>query len=88
VSCLRRRGPALADAEYESFAQAEIAPLEELRLAALERIDARLSQGEHARVVGELEQLAAEHPSRERVVGLLMLALPAATETTAHGHTR
>src|SRR5215212_7386227 len=70
------RGPALADARYESFAQAEITRLEELRLAALEeRIDARLSQGEHALVVAELEQLSAERPSRERLVGLLMLAL-------------
>src|SRR5215216_2645709 len=70
------RGPALADARYESFAQAEIARLEELRLVALEeRIDARLSQGEHALVVAELERLAAGHPSRERLVGLLMLAL-------------
>ena len=34
-----------------------------------------LSQGEHALVVAELEQLSAEHPSRERLVGLLMLAL-------------
>jgi DNA-binding SARP family transcriptional activator len=70
------RGPALADAEFESFAQGEIARLEELRLAALEeRVDARLSAGQHALVVAELEQLAAEHPSRERLVGLLMLAL-------------
>jgi DNA-binding SARP family transcriptional activator len=70
------RGPALADVGFESFAQAEIARLEELRVAALEeRIDARLAQGEHALVVAELEQLSAEHPSRERLVGLLMLAL-------------
>ena len=34
-----------------------------------------LATGEHALVVAELEQLAAEHPSRERLVGLLMLAL-------------
>jgi predicted ATPase/DNA-binding SARP family transcriptional activator len=70
------RGPALADVGFESFAQAEIARLEELRVAALEeRLDARLEAGEHALVVAELEQLAAEHPSRERLVGLLMLAL-------------
>ena len=70
------RGPPLADAGFESFAQGEIARLEELRVAALEeRIDARLSAGEHALVVAELEQLAAEHPSRERLVELLMLAL-------------
>jgi DNA-binding SARP family transcriptional activator len=70
------RGPALADAAFEGFAQGEIARLEELRLVALEeRLDLRLAGGEAAPVVGELEQLAAEHPSRERVVGLLMLAL-------------
>ena len=70
------RGPALADVAFESFAQGEIARLEELRLAAIEeRIDARLSAGEHLLVVAELEQLAAEHPSRERLLGLLMLAL-------------
>ena len=40
------RGPALADVAYESFAQGEIARLEELRLAAVEeRIDVRLSAG-------------------------------------------
>ena len=70
------RGPALADVAFESFAQGEIARLDELRLAALEeRLDARLSAGEHALVVAELEQLAAEHPSRERLLSLLMLAL-------------
>ncbi len=70
------RGPALADVAFDSFAQGEIARLEELRLAAREeRIDARLSAGEHPLVVAELEQLAAEHPSRERLVALLMLAL-------------
>ena len=70
------RGPALADVGFESFAQGEIARLEELRAAALEdRLEARLEQGEHALVVGELEQLATEHPSRERLIGLRMLAL-------------
>jgi hypothetical protein len=38
------RGPALADVAYESFAQPEIARLEERRLAAMEeRIDADLA---------------------------------------------
>src|SRR3954454_7579863 len=70
------RGPALADVAFESFAQGEIARLDELRLAALEeRIDARLSAGEHPLVVAELEQLASEYPSRERMLSLLMLAL-------------
>jgi DNA-binding SARP family transcriptional activator len=70
------RGPPLADVAFESFAQGEIARLEELRLAALEeRIDARLAAGEHPLVVAEVEQLVAAHPSRERLVELLMLAL-------------
>ncbi len=42
------RGPALADVAFKSFAQGEIARLEELRLAALEeRIDARLHADRH-----------------------------------------
>ena len=70
------RGPALADFAYESFAEAEIARLEEARVAALEdRIDADLGSGEHARLVGELEALVREHPLRERLRGQLMLAL-------------
>jgi YVTN family beta-propeller protein len=70
------RGPALVDFAYEPFAQAEIARLEEARLAALEdRIDADLAVGEHARLVGELVALAREHALRERLRGQLMLAL-------------
>jgi DNA-binding SARP family transcriptional activator len=70
------RGPALADLTYESFAQPEIARLEELRWAALEqRIDADLAAGRHAPLVGELGALVAEHPLRERLRGQLMLAL-------------
>jgi DNA-binding SARP family transcriptional activator len=70
------RGPALADLAYEDFTQPEIARLEELRLAALEeRIDADLTLGRHANVVGELEALVREHPLRERFHAQLMLAL-------------
>ncbi|MGN6169153.1 MAG: AfsR/SARP family transcriptional regulator, partial [Solirubrobacteraceae bacterium] len=70
------RGPALADFGYESFAQAEVARLQESRLAVLEdRIDADLALGLHTALVGELEALAREHPLRERLVGQLMLAL-------------
>jgi hypothetical protein len=70
------RGPALADLAYESFAQAPIGRLEELRLAALEkRIDADLALGRHADLVGELEPLVAQHPLRERLRAQLMLAL-------------
>jgi DNA-binding SARP family transcriptional activator len=70
------RGPALADFAYETFAQPEIARLEEARLSALEdRIDAELKLGEHTRLVGELEALVREHPARERLRMQLMLAL-------------
>jgi DNA-binding SARP family transcriptional activator/nucleotide-binding universal stress UspA family protein len=70
------RGPALADVAYESFAQPAIERLEEIRLAALEqRIDADLALGRHAELVGELEQLLAEHPLQERFSAQLMLAL-------------
>ena len=59
-----------------SVAQAPIARLEELRLAALEqRIEAELATGRHAELVGELEARVAEHPLRERLCGQLMLAL-------------
>jgi DNA-binding SARP family transcriptional activator len=70
------RGPALADLAYQSFAQAEIARLEEVRLAAVEqRINADLAEGRHAELVGELEALVAEYPLRERLRCQLMLAL-------------
>jgi DNA-binding SARP family transcriptional activator len=70
------RGPALADLAYESFAQAPIMRLEELRVAALEmRIEADLALGRDAELVAELEALVAEHPLRERLRAQLMLAL-------------
>jgi YVTN family beta-propeller protein len=70
------RGPPLAEFTYESFAQEEIARLEELRLAALEeRIEADLALARHDDVVQELEQLVRRHPLRERLRGQLMLAL-------------
>jgi predicted ATPase/DNA-binding SARP family transcriptional activator len=70
------RGPALADFAYDSFAQAAIARLEEIRLAALElRIEADLALGRHDELVGELEALVAEHPLRERLRRYLMTAL-------------
>jgi DNA-binding SARP family transcriptional activator len=70
------RGPALADFAYESFSQAAIARLEEIRLAAVElRIDADLTLARHHELVGELEALVAEHPLRERLRRYLMTAL-------------
>ena len=70
------RGPPLADLAYESFAQAPIVRLEELRLAALElRVEAELSLGRHGPLVGELQELVRLHPMRERLCCQLMLAL-------------
>jgi DNA-binding SARP family transcriptional activator len=70
------RGKALADFAYESFAQPAIARLDELRLHAVElRIDAELALGLEAQLVGELQELVAAHPVRERLCGELMLAL-------------
>jgi DNA-binding SARP family transcriptional activator len=70
------RGPALADLNDELFAQAAIARLEELRLAAFEHcIEAELALGRHLELVGELKALAAEWPYRERLQGQLMVAL-------------
>jgi len=70
------RGPPLADFTYEPFAQAEIARLDEARLASLEdRIDADLGLGRHHQLVAELERLVREHPGRERLRGQLMLSL-------------
>src|SRR3954469_4726550 len=70
------RGPTLADLAYEPFAQAEIARLADLRVAADEQlIDAKLALGRHGDVVGQLERLVEEHPYRERLRAQLMLAL-------------
>lgn len=70
------RGPPLAEFTYDSFAQEEIARLEELHLAALEeRLEADLALGRHNDVVQELEQLVRRHPLRERLRGQLMRAL-------------
>src|SRR5207237_725966 len=70
------RGPALADFQYEAWAQAEIARLTELRIGAREdSVDAELARGGHARLVPELEALVREQPLRERIRAQLMLAL-------------
>ena len=70
------RGPPLAEVADRSFAQAEAARLEELRLGAVEdRVEVQLALGRDATVVGELEALVAAHPLRERLRRQLMLAL-------------
>ncbi|RVX38007.1 putative ATPase [Nonomuraea polychroma] len=70
------RGPALADFADAPFAGPAITRLEEARLAALEdRAEARLDLGEHHTVAGELGDLAARHPLRERVQAAYLRAL-------------
>ena len=70
------RGDAYADFAFESFAQEEIARLEELREEAEEeRIDAELALGRSDELIGELEALVVACPLRERRRGQLMLAL-------------
>ena len=70
------RGPALEEVADEPFAVAEANRLEELRVTALEdRLAADLDLGGHAAAVAELEDLAGRYPFRERLAGLLMLAL-------------
>jgi YVTN family beta-propeller protein len=70
------RGPPLAEFAYDSFAQIEIARLEELRLSGVEeRIEVDLALGLHRELIPELESLLSKNPLRERLRGLLMLAL-------------
>jgi DNA-binding SARP family transcriptional activator len=69
-------GPPLQEFEYETFAQPEIARLEELRLATFEdRFDAQLAVGQDSELVADIEQLVAANPLRERLRAQLMLAL-------------
>ena len=70
------RGRPYEDFTYESFAQAEILRLDELRLESVElRIEADLRRGVAAELVGELQALVRQHPFRERFTAQLMLAL-------------
>ena len=70
------RGPPLADVAGERFAQPAASRLEELRLVALElRLEAEMVRGRHAEAAAELESLVGEHPLREQLCRLLMLAL-------------
>jgi DNA-binding SARP family transcriptional activator/tetratricopeptide (TPR) repeat protein len=58
------------------FAETERARLAEMRSAAAEeRADVLLSLGRHGEVVPDLTAMVADHPLRERMRGLLMIAL-------------
>jgi DNA-binding SARP family transcriptional activator len=71
------RGPALADvAGLSPRLEGAAVALDELRLAVREDwADAALSAGYHADLTTQLVALVARHPLRERLRGLLMLAL-------------
>ena len=70
------RGPAFADFGDEPFARPAIARLEEQWLTAQEdRAEVRLELGEHVQLAGELGDLLAAHPLRERLRAAHMRAL-------------
>ncbi|MFI0448117.1 AfsR/SARP family transcriptional regulator [Actinomadura sp. 6N118] len=70
------RGPAYADFADEEFVRPAATRLEEERLAVLEEhADARLELGEHILLLGELGDLVARHPLRERLRAVHLRAL-------------
>ena len=72
----RWRGAGLADLRGLPFAQTPGVRLDEMRaLAEEDLLDLLLASGRHAQVVAQAEALVAEHPTRERRWGQLMLAL-------------
>jgi DNA-binding SARP family transcriptional activator/tetratricopeptide (TPR) repeat protein len=76
------RGPALADAAAEPVRGMLAAHLDEARLVAVEdRLDALLRLRRDHGVVEQLVRLTAEHPYRERLVGMLMVGLHRAGRT-------
>jgi DNA-binding SARP family transcriptional activator len=69
-------GPALSGAAPMMTRERLCYGLEEARLAAIEdRLDAQLRLGRHRAVLAELAELAQAHPTRERPLAQLMLAL-------------
>jgi DNA-binding SARP family transcriptional activator len=67
------RGPALADVPALA---ADARQLDAVRVSVVEeRIDEELEAGAGPALVAELEALRAEHPTRERLLGQLVLAL-------------
>jgi len=70
------RGPALSDVQDLAAAQAAIARLDALRLAAIEDLaDTRLALGEHAVVVDLVSAAVEQYPLRERLTASLIRAL-------------
>ncbi|GAA1303966.1 tetratricopeptide repeat protein [Saccharothrix xinjiangensis] len=70
------RGEPFADAPLSGWGLREVERLHELRLSALEgRWDAELRAGHHVEAAEHLPRLLAEHPAREGLVELHVLAL-------------
>ncbi|GLZ43349.1 AfsR/SARP family transcriptional regulator [Actinokineospora sp. NBRC 105648] len=70
------RGPALADVRVGPRCSARVVELEETRLVVLEqRVEADLRLGRHHRLVDELRELSAAHPTHENLHAQLMIAL-------------
>jgi predicted ATPase/DNA-binding SARP family transcriptional activator len=70
------RGPALSGHADEPFALPLARRLDEQRVTAQEDLmEARLALGEHASLVGELDELVRRHPRRERLRAAHMRAL-------------
>lgn len=70
------RGPALVDTADAEVVEQLVGGVTETRLVAQEdRFDTLLRLGRHQEALGELTTLVDQHPTRERLVGQLMLAL-------------
>ncbi|UJW34956.1 tetratricopeptide repeat protein [Saccharothrix sp. AJ9571] len=70
------RGPAFSGFDDEEFARTTIDRLAEQRLAVVEALaEARLDLGEHSLLAGELGELVAQHPLRERLRAAHLRAL-------------
>ncbi|MGI5164972.1 BTAD domain-containing putative transcriptional regulator [Spirillospora sp. CA-253888] len=70
------RGPAFADFADAEFVRPAAERLNEQRLAVLEeQAEARLAAGDHTLLVGELADLVARHPLRERLRAVHLHAL-------------
>lgn len=71
-----RRGEPLAEFAYAGFADMERAHLDELTFVALEaQAEADLALGRHSEVISRLEPLCREHPLREGLWEMLIVAL-------------
>lgn len=70
------RGPALADLTETGISWPELGAIAGIRMSVFEDYAQELlNRGQHHKILGELEQMAAAEPSVERMCGLLMLAL-------------